>query len=130
MANLWNSLQNVRTSKRCEAAPNRLCLWRERRRPAAATSTQSSSAVKFYSLMKKLGCLQVLRLLINSLNLKNKFKPSELIACKFWTYVKPVLLKWEAFRNLKKIIKKLNILCKIKIRGSAEKLNFGKGFRH
>ena len=36
----------------------------------------------------------------------------------------------EAFRNLKKYIYLIKQLCKIKIRGSAEKLNFGKGFRH
>ena len=36
----------------------------------------------------------------------------------------------EAFRNLKVYVKIIYILCKNEIRGSAEKLNFGKGFRH
>ena len=36
----------------------------------------------------------------------------------------------EAFQNLKIFIKKLNIFCRIKIRGSAEKLNLRKGFHH
>ena len=36
----------------------------------------------------------------------------------------------EAFRSLKIYVKIIYILYKIKVRGSAEKLNFGKGFRH